>query len=129
MEADAIFVYTKTGHMASLLSRSRPDCPIFAFTRSASVKRHLNLRWGLMPICLALTDDMAYNLERAISLLKSRRMIKTGDRIIVVSDKSQYIQVINVPTHVRENSQELKKAMDTIVREKEKEKSLKSTYH
>jgi pyruvate kinase len=120
MEADAFFVYTKTGHMASLLSRSRPDCPIFAFTRSASVKRHLNLRWGLMPICLALTDDMAYNLERAISLLKSRRMIKTGDHIIVVSDKSQSIQVINVPTHARENSQELKKLWTPSLGKKKK---------
>nr|CAD1819804.1 unnamed protein product [Ananas comosus var. bracteatus] len=31
---DAVFVYTKSGHMASLLSRCRPDCPIFAFTTS-----------------------------------------------------------------------------------------------
>ncbi|MCL7038985.1 hypothetical protein MKW94_029495 [Papaver nudicaule] len=49
LEVDALFVYTKTGHMASLLSRCRPDCPIFAFTSTTSVRRHLNLQWGLIP--------------------------------------------------------------------------------
>ncbi|KAA8548718.1 hypothetical protein F0562_000402 [Nyssa sinensis] len=43
---DALFVYTKTGYMASLLSRCRPDCPIFAFTTTPSVRRRLNLAVG-----------------------------------------------------------------------------------
>ena len=29
---DALFVYTKIGHMAYLLSRCQPDCQIFAFS-------------------------------------------------------------------------------------------------
>ncbi|KAI3872609.1 hypothetical protein MKX03_002030 [Papaver bracteatum] len=39
----------KMGHMSSLLSHSRSDCPIFAFTNIASVRRRLNLQWGLIP--------------------------------------------------------------------------------
>ncbi|KAK1572415.1 hypothetical protein Q3G72_032404 [Acer saccharum] len=42
---DALFVYTKTGHMASILSRGRPDCPIFAFTTTTSVRRRLQKAW------------------------------------------------------------------------------------
>ncbi|XP_031269905.1 pyruvate kinase isozyme A, chloroplastic-like, partial [Pistacia vera] len=97
LKADALFVYTKTGHMASLLSRSRPDCPIFAFTTMPSVRRRLNLQWGLMPFSLSLSDDMESNLNRAFSLLKARGMINSGGLIIVVSDKLRSIQVINVP--------------------------------
>lgn len=84
LEVDALFVYTKTGHMASLLSRCRPDCPIFAFTTSTSLRRRLNLQWGLIPFRLSFSDDMESNLNKTFSLLKARGMIKSGDRKSVV---------------------------------------------
>ncbi|KAK4760326.1 hypothetical protein SAY87_005219 [Trapa incisa] len=94
---DALFVYTKSGHMASLLSRCRPDCPIFAFTTTPSVRRRLNLQWGLIPFRLSFSDDMESNLNKTFSLLKARGMIKSGDLVIAVSDMLQSIQVMNVP--------------------------------
>ncbi|KAB5545055.1 hypothetical protein DKX38_013167 [Salix brachista] len=94
---DALFVYTKTGHMASLLSRCRPDCPIFAFTSTKSVRRRLNLQWGLIPFRVSFSDDMESNLNKTFSLLKARGMIKSGDLVIAVSDVLQSIQVMNVP--------------------------------
>ncbi|GAB4851019.1 hypothetical protein Ancab_030315 [Ancistrocladus abbreviatus] len=97
LEVDALFVYTKTGRMASLLSRCRPDCPIFAFTTTPSVRRRLNLQWGLIPFRLSFSDDMESNLNRTFSLLKARGMIKSGDLVIAVSDMLQSIQVMNVP--------------------------------
>ncbi|XP_074292257.1 pyruvate kinase isozyme A, chloroplastic [Silene latifolia] len=97
LEVDAIFVFTKSGHLASLLSRCRPDCPIFAFTTTTSVRRRLNLQWGLIPFRLSFSDDMETNLNKTFALLKARGMIKTGDLVIAVSDMLQSIQVINVP--------------------------------
>ncbi|XP_020227558.1 pyruvate kinase isozyme A, chloroplastic [Cajanus cajan] len=97
LEVDALFVYTKTGYMASLLSRCRPDCPIFAFTTTPSVRRRLNLQWGLIPFRLSFSDDMESNLNRTFSLLKARNLIKSGDLVIAVSDMLQSIQVMNVP--------------------------------
>lgn len=97
LEVDALFVYTKTGHMASLLSRCRPDCPIFAFTATTSVRRRLNLQWGLIPFRLSFSDDMESNLNKTFSLLKARNLIKSGDLVIAVSDILQSIQVMNVP--------------------------------
>ncbi|KAF5452749.1 hypothetical protein F2P56_027716 [Juglans regia] len=97
LEVDALFVYTKTGHMASLLSRCRPDCPIFAFTATTSVRRRLNLQWGLIPFRLSFSDDMESNLNKTFSLLKARNLIKSGDLVIAVSDMLQSIQVMNVP--------------------------------
>ncbi|KAF3510524.1 hypothetical protein F2Q69_00004118 [Brassica cretica] len=94
---DAVFVYTKDGHMASLVSRCRPDCPIFAFTTTTSVRRRLNLQWGLIPFRLSFSEDMESNLNKTFSLLKSRGMIKSGDLVIAVSDMLQSIQVMNVP--------------------------------
>ncbi|KAK7845865.1 pyruvate kinase isozyme a [Quercus suber] len=87
----------KMGHMASLLSRCRPDCPIFAFTTTTSVRRRLNLQWGLIPFRLSFSDDMESNLNKTFSLLKARNLIKSGDLVIAVSDMLQSIQVMNVP--------------------------------
>ncbi|PSS01413.1 Pyruvate kinase isozyme A like [Actinidia chinensis var. chinensis] len=97
LEVDALFVYTTAGHMASLLSRCRPDCPIFAFTTTTSVRRRLNLQWGLIPFRLGFSDDMESNLNKTFSLLKARGMIKSGDLVIAVSDMLQSIQVMTVP--------------------------------
>ncbi|KAG2632058.1 pyruvate kinase isozyme A, chloroplastic-like isoform X1 [Panicum virgatum] len=93
--ADAVFVFTKTGHMASLLSRCRPDCPVFDFTTSTSVRRRLNLQWGLIPFRLSFSDDMESNLNHTFSLLKARGMIQSGDLVIALSDMLQSIQVMN----------------------------------
>ena len=71
--------------MASLLSRCRPDCPVFAFTTSTSVRRRLNLQWGLIPFRLSFSDDMESNLNRTFSLLKARGMIQSGDLVIALS--------------------------------------------
>ncbi|XP_061990200.1 pyruvate kinase isozyme A, chloroplastic [Rosa rugosa] len=97
LEVDALFIFTKTGHMASLLSRCRPDCPIFAFTNTTSVRRRLNLQWGLIPFRVSFSDDMESNLHKTFSLLKARNLIKSGDLVIAVSDILQSIQVMNVP--------------------------------
>ncbi|KAL6192201.1 hypothetical protein ACLB2K_038587 [Fragaria x ananassa] len=97
LEVDALFIFTKTGHMASLLSRCRPDCPIFAFTNTTSVRRRLNLQWGLIPFRVTFSDDMESNLHKTFSLLKAKNLIKSGDLVIAVSDILQSIQVMNVP--------------------------------
>lgn len=83
---DAIFVYTKHGHMASLLSRNRPCPPIFAFTNQNSTRMALNLQWGVVPILVDLLDDMEANVMKTIALIKTKGMLKQGDAVLVVSD-------------------------------------------
>jgi pyruvate kinase len=86
LQVDAIFVFTRRGYMAQLLSRCRPDCPIFAFTESKEVRRRLNLSWGLIPFRIEFSDDMESTLRRTFALLKKRGMMKSGDLVVAVSD-------------------------------------------
>ncbi|PRQ22230.1 putative pyruvate kinase [Rosa chinensis] len=86
LAVDAIFVYTKHGHMASLLSRNRPNPPIFAFTNDESTRMALNLQWGVTPLLVDLTDDMESNISSTINLIKSKGLVKDGDTVLVVSD-------------------------------------------
>ncbi|KAK6916294.1 Pyruvate kinase, C-terminal [Dillenia turbinata] len=83
---DAIFVYTKHGHMASLLSRNRPNPPIFAFTDDGSTRMSLNLQWGVIPVLVNLSDDMEDNISTTIDLIKAKGLLEQGDAVLVVSD-------------------------------------------
>ncbi|EER91093.1 hypothetical protein BDA96_01G146900 [Sorghum bicolor] len=86
LAVDAIFVYTKHGHMASLLSRNRPNPPIFAFTDNANSRKSMNLYWGVIPLHLPLSNSMEDNFNKTISLMKSKGSVKPGDTVLVVSD-------------------------------------------
>lgn len=90
--ADAIFVYTRRGYMASLLSRNRPDCPIFAFTESPNVMRRMDLQWGIVPFQFAFRKDLESNLLQSLSLLKAHGMVKPGNLVVAVSDVSSSSQ-------------------------------------
>ncbi|XP_008787236.3 pyruvate kinase isozyme A, chloroplastic-like [Phoenix dactylifera] len=83
---DAIFVYTKHGHMASLLSRNRPNPPIFAFTDNANARKGMNLHWGVVPLEFPLSDAMEDNFKETVSLMKLRGTVRPGDMILVVFD-------------------------------------------
>ncbi|KAL7119167.1 hypothetical protein ACP275_02G047200 [Erythranthe tilingii] len=83
---DAIFVYTRHGQMASLISRNRPNPPIFAFTNDSSTRMALNLQWGVTPLLVELSDDMESNIEKSIHLIKNKGLIKNGDTVLIVSD-------------------------------------------
>lgn len=48
-------------------------------------------------LLLSFSVDMESNLNKTFSLLKSRRMIKSGDLVIAVSEMLQSIQVMNIP--------------------------------
>jgi pyruvate kinase len=84
--ADAIFVYTRRGYMASLLSRNRPDCPIFAFTEEQSVRLRMDLKWGVIPFRMDFGEDLESNLQRTFALLKARGMVQSGNLVVAVSD-------------------------------------------
>ncbi|GLU03386.1 hypothetical protein SLE2022_205880 [Rubroshorea leprosula] len=83
---DAIFVYAKYGHMASLLSRNSPYPSIFAFTNNSDTRMALNLQWGVIPSLVDLSYDMEGSISRTMDLMKMKGMVKPQDAVLVVSD-------------------------------------------
>lgn len=79
-------MYTRNGQMASLISRNRPNPPIFGFTNDRGTRMALNLQWGIIPILVDLSDDMEANIEKSIDLIKAKELIKRDDAVLVVSD-------------------------------------------
>uniref|UniRef100_A0A1D1ZJH1 Pyruvate kinase n=1 Tax=Anthurium amnicola TaxID=1678845 RepID=A0A1D1ZJH1_9ARAE len=98
---DAIFAYTKHGHMASLLSRNRPNAPIFAFTDNDGTRKGLNLHWGVIPIEATFSTDMERNVKETIDLMMTRGTVKPGDVILLVSDLTPASSVLAISQSIQ----------------------------
>jgi pyruvate kinase len=81
----AICVYTETGTTARVVSKYRPNAPIFAFAFLEPVANRMNLYWGVEPILcahVATAEEMVRNAEQ--ELLQRGRLVR-GDVIGVIS--------------------------------------------
>lgn len=84
LKATAIVCLTDSGDVARLLSRHRPQMPIYACTDNSTVARQVNLSWGVIPCLFASWKDRhAWDLQ-ALQFLKKERLVKAGDELIFV---------------------------------------------
>jgi pyruvate kinase len=85
LDMKAIAVYTESGATARLISKYRPQAPIFAFAASPMVCERLNLLWGVQPVGCEMginSEEMAANAER---MLLARHAVQSGDIIAIVA--------------------------------------------
>jgi pyruvate kinase len=81
----ALAVGTTSGSSARLLARYRPPVPIYAFTSSDSVARHLSIVYGVQAIIMSdkdSTDQMIMEMEHH---LIGAGLVKPGDNIVFVA--------------------------------------------
>ena len=58
LHAAATLVFTRRGLMAVLLSRCRPNGPIYAFTNTTHVRRRLGIHWGVNALRIKFSKDL-----------------------------------------------------------------------
>lgn len=80
----AIVVASLSGSTARLVAKYRPEIPILVTTDSPRVQRQLTLSWGLLPLYVPKVHDIDVLAKRAVIYLKKKKLVKTGDGIIVV---------------------------------------------
>ncbi len=83
--ARAIAAFTQSGFTPLMISKFRPEMPIFAFTPDERVCRRMALYWGVVPNRVGRiesTDRLIVAVERA--LLRARA-IRKGDAVIFLS--------------------------------------------
>ena len=86
LKAAATLVFTRRGLMAVLLSRCRPNGPIYAFTNTTHVRRRLGIHWGVYAFRIKFSRDPENSIDRAVTQLKDKGLLHEGDRMIVLSD-------------------------------------------
>ncbi len=86
LEADSILVISKHGYTAMAVSGCRPHVAIHAFVETDSRQRKLMLVWGITPHTIPFSVKPEETLEKALALLGKKKLVKKGQRIVVVSD-------------------------------------------
>lgn len=83
--AQAIVVFTESGHTAMLLARHRPTVQIFALTPSPTVTRQLALVWGIVSSVFPQIDETDERIHAAQDHLKALGLLQEGRLIVIVT--------------------------------------------
>jgi pyruvate kinase len=85
----AIAVFTETGNTARMISKYRPEAPIYAFTPSSIVAQRTNLYWGAHPMRCVQGLSAEEMVRVAEKDLLDRLLLKPGDVLGVVAGTRQ----------------------------------------
>lgn len=84
MGAKAIVVFTRGGRMAQLISKERPNVPIFAITPRESTWRRLALWWGVVPLLARRPATLRQMVRAMEELLVGKGFLARGDLVVLV---------------------------------------------
>ena len=82
LDAKFILVFSYSGKTALILSKYRPQCPIFAFTPQKDVVLKMASYWGVFPIYIEFTPHTDEMILKGEELLKIKKFAKKGDLIV-----------------------------------------------
>jgi len=101
-KAKLILVASLSGDTGRVVSRYRPELPIYVTTDNERVRHQLNLSWGVKPFILPRCHTLEELVERAIGYLKKEKVVKKEDKIIVVAGEpvgaSGIVNLIEIKT-------------------------------
>ncbi len=96
LRASGIVVFTRRGFVAQGVAALRPEnSPIFAFTNMPVVLRQMRLLRGVEPIYTTFGSDPENTVQTAIKMLLQAGHVKSGDKVVVVSDILASDRLIN----------------------------------
>ena len=85
VKVKAIVPFTRSGATALAVAKFRPPVPIYAVTHDVETFRRLNLVWGVEPLLTVPAESTDKIITRSIEAAKERKLVKKGDRIIVLA--------------------------------------------
>jgi len=97
-------VFTISGGTAKMVASPKPMVPVFVFTPSLHRARLLNLIRGTVPFVVEEDKHLLLHMEQLIIMLKKRRLLKKGDRVVIttgipvgIPNRTNIIRVEEVP--------------------------------
>lgn len=86
----AFVVLTETGMTSRMLSRLRPNLPIYSLTRHKHIADKLCLVWGVNPIYYNFGISSLYNkkesthIHQILKVVQKEGVVKKGDKVIMI---------------------------------------------
>jgi pyruvate kinase len=85
IRARALAIFTHTGYSARLVSKSRPQAPIFALTPLESTCRRLSLAWGVSAVRVPRWRTAEGMVEAGLRILIGKKMLRRGDWVVAMA--------------------------------------------
>ena len=82
LNAKAIISGTASGYTPRMLSKYRPECPIFCVSNSYATVRRVCLNWGVYGMYHEDFDDADEMVMDIVNIVASADVLKTGDLIV-----------------------------------------------
>ena len=91
----AVFVLTRSGYSARIISGDRPAAPIMALVHSEVLQRQMNLLWGVYPHSITKDFDIKKIPSFCEGLIKKQKLARKGDYILLLAGLTE----MNVATN------------------------------
>jgi pyruvate kinase len=101
VKARAIVAFTTSGFTARLLSKRRPEAPIYAFSPSETVRRRLSLHSGVVPKTVRAVENVDSAADEIEDLLVSEGAIAVGDALVFVAGVPLFVRGTTNLIHLR----------------------------
>ncbi|MCG8528761.1 MAG: pyruvate kinase [Opitutales bacterium] len=87
IDNSGLVVFTRTLRYPLLLSALRSSkIPIYAFTDDEVLYRQMQMVWGINPFFMIYTQDREESIQTALHILKSKKWVEEGDRLVVITN-------------------------------------------
>jgi pyruvate kinase len=81
----AIAVFTLSGKTALLMSKTRPNVPILAFTPNESTLNRMNILWGVRPFLVTFATAVEGMISIVEKTILDHTKLKKGQQVVIVS--------------------------------------------
>ena len=103
IDVAAIVCVSGTGFTVRQMARFRPECPIIGASTDPAAVQQLTLSWGTIPVSLTNGESAEAMLNEAIEVAKTDGLLRSGDRVAILSGDgigakvTNNLQIVSVP--------------------------------
>jgi pyruvate kinase len=84
-DVTCIAVFTRGGHTARVMSKTRPDVPVLAFTPDKRTYQRLGLYWGITPFLVPFASTVESMIKTVEDAIIESSLMKAGQQVILIS--------------------------------------------